>query len=95
MQNQPSIEPPPIFIQRLVDKCHVLLPGTPKPTSAIIFEGEFYVYVKVFSSIEVARQKAALMMGRGDRVILTRVPKGLVLWVNEPDAQLVKRKVSF
>lgn len=81
------LEPTPIFSQKLVDRCHVLLPGTLKPTSAIYYEGNYYAYVKFFPTVEVARQKAALMTQRGNQVLLTRVPKGLVLWVYEPDAQ--------
>lgn len=85
------IEPTPIFAQKLVDRCHVLLPDTSKPSSAIFFEGRYYVYVRFFPSVEAARQKAALMSKRGNLVILTRVPKGLVLWVYEPDARLAQK----
>lgn len=81
------IEPTPIFSQKLVDRCHILLPDTPKPTSAIHYDGHYYAYVKFFPTVEVARQKAELMTQRGYTVLLTRVPKGLVLWVCEPDAQ--------
>lgn len=91
-QNPP--EPTPIFVQKLVDCCHVLLPGTEKPTSAISYEGQFYTYVKFFPSVEAARQKAELLTRRGNAVILTRVPKGLVLWVLEPDARPVPKFLS-
>lgn len=87
----PPIEPTPIFSQKLVDRCHILLPDTPKPTSAICYEGEYYAYVKFFLTVETARHKADLMARRGNRVLLTRIPKGLVLWVHEPDAQLVSK----
>lgn len=89
--NQNSTEPTPIFVQKLVDCCHVLLPGTTKPTSAICYDGQFYTYVKIFPTVEVARQKAELMTKRGNTVILTRVPKGLVLWVLEPEAKPVPK----
>ncbi|MFM7424211.1 MAG: hypothetical protein ACKO7W_04320 [Elainella sp.] len=80
------LEPTPIFSQKLVDRCHILLPDTPRPTSAIFYEGRYYSYVKYFSTVETARQKAEMMTRRGNQVLLTRVPKGLVLWVYEPDA---------
>lgn len=89
VRNQPAMEPTPIFAQKIVDRCHVTLPGTPKPTSAIFYEGQYYAYVRFFPTVETARQKAQLMSQRGNTVILTRVPKGLVLWVLEPDAQPV------
>ncbi|WP_416670392.1 hypothetical protein [Egbenema bharatensis] len=87
-------EPTPIFVQKLVDCCHVTLPGTEKPTSAIHYEGQFYTYVKFFPSLEAARQKAELMTHRGNTVILTRVTKGLVLWVLEPDARPVPKVLN-
>ncbi|NJO43651.1 MAG: hypothetical protein HC769_03240 [Cyanobacteria bacterium CRU_2_1] len=91
VQNESLTEPTPIFAQKLVDRCHVLLPDTPRPTSAICYEEQFYAYVRFFPNAEVGRQKAALMTKRGNTVILTRVPKGLVLWVLEPEAQPVQK----
>lgn len=86
-----QLEQIPIFAQKAVDRCHVNLPDTPKPTSAVCYEGQYYAFVKFFSNLDTARQKAELMAKRGNTVILTRVPKGLVLWVHEPDAQVVQK----
>ncbi len=80
-------EPTPIFSQKLVDCCHIRLPDTARPTSAIYYEGQYYAFVKFFPSVETARQKAAMMAQRGNQVLLTRIPKGIVLWVREADAQ--------
>ena len=99
MSNNPSLEsqhsspsePTPILSQKLVDRCHVLLPDTPSPTSAIFFEEQFYVFVKFFPTVEAARRAAQRMVERGNTVVLTRIPKGLVLWALEPEAQLVKK----
>jgi hypothetical protein len=30
-------------------------------------------------------------MEKGEAVVLTQIPKGLILWVFEPDAQLASR----
>ncbi|MCY7284255.1 MAG: hypothetical protein LH679_12630 [Cyanobacteria bacterium CAN_BIN43] len=87
----PSKELIPIVMQKVTDRCHVVLPGTAKPTSAITFDDKFYIFVKFFASDAVARQKADLMVSRGNQVVLTRVPKGLVLWTLEADAELVNR----
>ena len=81
----------PIIMQKVTDRCHVVLPGTAKPMSAITFDDKFYIFVKFFPSDAVARQKADLMVSRGNQVVLTRVPKGLVLWTLESDAELVNR----
>lgn len=91
--NRSFTESAPIFAQKLVDRCHVFLPGESKPTSAICYDGQFYAYVKFFSTPEAARQKAELLVQRGNTAILTRVPKGLVLWVLEPDAQPAKLRI--
>jgi hypothetical protein len=82
----------PIVMQKVTDRCHVILPGTTKPTSAISFDDNFYIFVKFFPSDAIARQKAELMVSRGNQVVLTRIPKGLVLWTMEADAQLVNRR---
>jgi hypothetical protein len=84
----------PIFSQKLVDRCHITLPDTPEPTSAIYYEGKYYAYVKFFPTVEIARQKAALLAQRGNQVLLTRIPKGLVLWVHEADAQLAVKRAK-
>jgi hypothetical protein len=88
------LEPTPIFSQKVIDRCHVVLPDTPKPTSAVCYDGQFYAYVKFFTDVEAARRKAQLLAQRGNAVILTRVPKGLVLWVHEPEAQLVHKPLT-
>ena len=87
--NNHSVEPTPIFAQKVVERCHVILPDTPKPTSAVFYDGNYYAFVKCFPNVETARQKAELMTQRGNTVILTRIPKGLVLWVLERDAKPV------
>lgn len=80
-------EPTPIFAQRLVQKCHIVLPDTPKPIGAIFYEGFFYSYVRFYTDTEAARRGAQRSAEHGNKVVLTRVPKGLVLWVLEPDAR--------
>ncbi len=89
--SQNSDLPIPIFTQKVVERCHIVLPDTPQPTSAVCYNGQYYAYVKFFPTTEVARHKAALMTQRGSTVLLTRIPKGLVLWVLETDAQPVAK----
>ncbi|WAL62285.1 hypothetical protein [Thermocoleostomius sinensis] len=84
----------PIFAQKAVDRVRVMLPDESRSTSAICYDDQFYVYVKFFSTLEAAHRKALLMYQRGSTVVLTRVPKGLVLWVLEPGACPVKRKIG-
>lgn len=81
----------PVFLQRLVERCHITLPDSPEPIGAIHYEGEYFVYLKFFPSQDAAQRAAQRMVEKGNRVILTRVPKGLVLWVYEPEARLAKK----
>lgn len=83
--------PAPIFSQKLVERCHVILPDTIEPIGAIAYEGHYYAYVKFFSTVESAQRGAERLIEKGNAVILTRIPKGLVLWVYEPDAKLARK----
>ncbi|MGJ3248622.1 MAG: hypothetical protein ACFE0I_21395 [Elainellaceae cyanobacterium] len=84
-------EPTPIFVQKVVERCHIILPGISRPVSAIIYENQYYGYVKFFRTAESAQRGASRLKTKGNRVLLTRVPKGLVLWVFEPDAHRARK----
>jgi hypothetical protein len=84
------MEPTPVFLQKLVKRCHIVLPDVPTPIGAILHEGKLYAYVKFFPNIEAAQRGAQRLIEKGNLVILTRVAKGLVLWVYEPEAKLAK-----
>ncbi len=87
-ENIPSL----LFLNRkYVITCHVVIPDDPKPVSAISYQNRFYSYLKFYPAIEPAGRAAKRLMVKGEAVILTPVPKGLILWVFEPDAQLAKR----
>ena len=79
----------PIFAQKALDRCHVLLPDSTHPVGAIIYENRYYAYVKFFQDEEAAKRGGMRLVQKGNEVILTRVRKGLVLWVLEPDAHRV------
>lgn len=83
---------PVVLNQKEMQCCHVIVPDTAKPVSAILFQGQFYSYVKFYAALEAAQRGAERLLGRGDAVVLTHVPKGFVLWALEPDAQLVIRR---
>lgn len=74
-----------------VSTCHIVLPDDPQPISAIRYHSRFYSYLKFYPAIEPAQRAAKRLMVKGEAVILTQIPKGLILWVFEPDAQLAKR----
>lgn len=91
LSNQPSPQSLPVFAQKALDRCHVTLPDSTHPTGALIYEDQFYVYVRFFQDDDKAKRVALRLVQRGNEVILTRVRKGLVLWVLEPDAKRVGR----
>jgi hypothetical protein len=78
----------PIVDRWMVKGCHIYLPDTPKPVSAICYNNLLYSYVKLCPNLEAAQRAAGRLMERGNRVVLTQVPKGLVLWVLEVDAKI-------
>ncbi len=86
-----SSRPFVVLAQKLVLKCHIVLPDTPRPMSAIFYGGHYYAYVRFYSAVEAAQRGAMRLLEKGNRIVLTRVPKGLVLWVLEPDAKLAKK----
>ncbi|MGB3491224.1 MAG: hypothetical protein WBA57_00745 [Elainellaceae cyanobacterium] len=93
LSGQPSPQSLPVFAQKALDRCHVVLPDSSHPVGALIYEDQYYVLVKFFDTDEKAKRAAQRLRERGNEVILTRVRKGLVLWVLEPDAERVGRVV--
>lgn len=83
----------PIFAQKALDRCHIVLPDSPQPIGALIYEGCYYAYVKFFAEEDKAKRIAQRLQQKGNEVVLTRVRKGLVLWVLEPDARPTRRAV--
>ena len=78
----------PVLNHSTVKKCHIIVPDLPKPVGAIAHEGEFYSYFRAYEDVASVQRVAAKLIRRGDKVLLTQVRKGLILWVLEPDAQL-------
>lgn len=88
-----AIALPVLVEQRLVKGCHIYLPDTPKPMSAISYEGRFYSYVRFFADLASAQRAGERLVARGNTVVFTQVAKGFVLWVYEAEAQLASKPV--
>lgn len=73
--------------------CHITVPDLPSPIGAIQYQENFYSYFRCFSSLEAAQRAAKRLMSSGNIVVLTQVPKGLVLWIFESDAQRAKSAI--
>ncbi len=83
------LPPPPVLNRKTVKTCHISLPDSTKPIGAIVYNNQLYSYVRFYTSADAAQRAVERMMKHGNKVVLTQVPKGLVLWVLEPDAQRV------
>lgn len=84
----------PILDKAAIKSCHIYLPDTPKPLSAIVYKGQFYSYVKVFRDLEAAQRAATRLVVKGNSVVWTSTSKGLILWVLEPDAYLASKPLG-
>lgn len=87
---QSSARIPLILDRTLVRTCHITLPDTPKPVAGILFKKQLYSYVRFYPTLETAQRGYERLLQRGNLAVLTRISKGLVLWVCEPDARLAK-----
>ncbi len=84
----------PILEKAAIKSCHICLPDTPHPISAIVYKEQFYSYVKVFRDLEAAHRAATRLMAKGNSVVWTSTPKGLILWVLETDAYLASKPLT-
>lgn len=86
-----GLTPTPAILPRSAFKpCHIRVPDMDRPMGAIAYNNHLYSYVRFYPTLEAAQRGADRLLQRGNRIVLTQVPKGLVLWVLEPDAHLAK-----
>jgi hypothetical protein len=83
-----QISPPVILNRQAFKSCHIYLPDLPKPVGAIAIGDQLFSYVRLYPTLEAAQRGSDRLTQRGNLTVLTQVPKGLVLWVLEPDARL-------
>lgn len=83
----------PVLSSQSLRKCHVLLPGELKASSALIYANQYYIYVRSFSDLAAAQRGADRLQEKGNKVVLTETPRGLVLWVLEPEARPTVRSM--
>ena len=80
-----------IPIQPIKDlrRCHIVVPEIEKPVGAVFYNNSYYSYIMAYTDDAAAHRGAHRLNKKGNRVLLTRTPRGLILWVAEPDAQRV------
>ncbi|MDG2615682.1 hypothetical protein P7L53_05430 [Thermoleptolyngbya sichuanensis XZ-Cy5] len=97
LPNLPSSTLPTVEILELrtdYRSCHIVLPDSNERTAAIALAGEYYSFFRVEKSEARAQSICAKLMQRGHQPVITRVPKGFVVWTLEPNAQLATQATS-
>lgn len=65
--------------------CHITVPDLEHPVAALFVEGEFYSFFKAVKDTQKAIEIATKMHKSGDKTVITKTPKGYVIWVREPE----------
>mgnify|MGYP001806200612 CR=1 FL=1 len=76
--------------RELYRSCHVWLPDWKERIAAICVDKEYY---SLFRAVKDAEETLALVtkLGKkGNKTVITKIPKGYVIWVIEPEAIPVK-----
>ncbi|MDF0554744.1 hypothetical protein [Kamptonema sp. UHCC 0994] len=69
--------------------CHITVPDLEHPVAALCVDGEFYSFLKAVKEAEKAIEIAAKLGNSGDKTVITKTPKGYVIWVKEPEGYSV------
>ena len=83
-----------LISRRQYRTCHIHVPDLEQHLSAIQTGQDFYSFYKVFADEQKLIHLMCKLGNRGDRMALTRSPKGYTLWVWEPDAEPLTMKSS-
>ncbi len=66
--------------------CRIRVPDESNRLAAIQVDDQYYSFFKVVKEQQKTLQVAARLVSKGDEVVITRVSKGDVIWILEPDA---------
>jgi len=72
--------------------CHIEIPGQPFAVAAIAVEGYLYSLFKVTQTQSSAAEILKRLHSRGDRMVVTIIPKGYAIWIFEPKASVCQRQ---
>ena len=77
------------------ERCHLNLPDEAAPIAGIRFKGDYFSFFKVVTTLDRANQLVDRLNDRGNRVVMTAIPKGFCIWVYEAMAKASsKRKAA-
>ncbi len=92
-----TVEQLPKTVRILTDRsqyrhCHIVVPDVEGKLPSIELDQQYFYFFRAFEDLQRALSLAAKLTKQGDRVVITNIPKGIALWVLEPDAQPVPKK---
>lgn len=79
----------PILTSRnLYQPCHIRVPDLKQRLAAIKFEGAYYSLFRIETDLERAIERIQQLNQRSDKAVITPSPRGYIIWVLEPEAQV-------
>lgn len=72
--------------------CYVTLADEAKPIAAIEYQDAYFSFFKTVADRSRAEQLAAKLLNKGNSLVMVEIPRGVSLWIHEPDAQPVLRQ---
>jgi hypothetical protein len=92
-----TVEQLPQTFKSLTDRsqyrhCHITVSDVDGKLPAIELDKQYFYFFKVVEDLQRASSLSAKLEKQGDRVVITNIPKGIALWVLEPNAQPVPKK---
>jgi hypothetical protein len=70
--------------------CHIRVPDAEQRLAAIQVSGSYYSFFRIEKDEKRALTLAGKLHHRGDRVLITKIPKGYAIWVLESEAEPVE-----
>ncbi|MBE9102410.1 hypothetical protein IQ267_23500 [filamentous cyanobacterium LEGE 07170] len=74
--------------------CHVVLSDTGERMPAIQFDGNYYSFFRSVAEKQRALELGYKLQSRGHSAVVTKTPKGFVVWVFEATAILAKPRAN-
>jgi len=79
----------PILTSRnLYQPCHIRVPDLKQRLAAIQFEDAYYSLFRIETDLNRAIERIQQLSQRSDKAVITPSPRGYIIWVLEPEAQL-------
>jgi hypothetical protein len=74
--------------RRRYHTCFIELPGEEKPVAAIEVIGKYYSYARFSPTEDKAFETTLRLLDKNRLSMITKIPKGYVVWMLEPEAKL-------